>query len=77
VGLKLSFIGARLDATRRLVASRDAGREAAEPAAYENVAAFEKDLLLIRDYLVSAGASEACRTSFDPLFALVRANGFH
>jgi phosphoenolpyruvate carboxylase len=75
--LKLSFIGARLDATRRLVASRDAGREAAERAAYEDVATFERDLLLVRDYLVTAGASEACRTSFDPLFALVRANGFH
>lgn len=75
--LKLSFIGARLDATRRLVASRDAGREIAEPAAYPDVAAFEADLLLVRDYLASAGAAEACRTSFDPLFALVRANGFH
>ncbi|MFL5561872.1 MAG: phosphoenolpyruvate carboxylase [Gemmatimonadaceae bacterium] len=75
--LKLSFVAARLDATRRLVASRDAGREAPEPAAYEDVAAFERDLLLVRDYLIIAGASEACRTSFDPLFALVRANGFH
>jgi phosphoenolpyruvate carboxylase len=75
--LKLSFVAARLDATRRLVASRDAGRERPEPAAYENVAAFEKDLLLVRDYLLGAGASEACRTSFDPLLALVRASGFH
>ncbi len=75
--LKLSFVGARLDATRRLVASRDAGREAAEPAAYPDVAAFEADLRLARDYLIAAGATEACRTSFDPLFALVRAHGFH
>ena len=75
--LKLSFVAARLDATRRLVASRDAGREAAEPAAYANAAALEGDLSLVRDYLTTAGATEACRTTFDPLFALVRAHGFH
>ena len=75
--LKLSFVAARLDATRRLVASRDAGREASEPAAYADAAALERDLLLVRAYLIDAGASEACRTSFDPLLALVRAHGFH
>ena len=75
--LKLSFIEARLDATRRLVASRDAGRPRREPAAYPNAAAFEADLQLIRDALLKAGAEQACKTTFDPLLATVRAHGFH
>lgn len=75
--LKLSFMAARIDATRRLVAARDAGRAEREPAAYASVAAFEQDLLLVRDSLVVAGAVEACRTAFDPLLIGVRAHGFH
>ncbi|AHG91597.1 Phosphoenolpyruvate carboxylase [Gemmatirosa kalamazoonensis] len=75
--LKLTFMAARLDATRRRVASRDAGRPAHEPAAYDDVAAFERDLQLVRGYLLDAGAAEACRTAFDPLLARVRAYGFH
>ncbi|NUQ19532.1 MAG: phosphoenolpyruvate carboxylase, partial [Gemmatimonadaceae bacterium] len=75
--LKLSFMAARLDATRRLVASRDAGVPRAEPAAYPDVRAFESDLTLVREYLLQAGADEARRTVFDPMLALVRANGFH
>ena len=75
--LKLSFMAARIDATRRLVASRDAGRVQHEPAAYPDVAAFEGDLLLVRESLLAAGAVEACRTAFDPLLLAVRAHGFH
>jgi phosphoenolpyruvate carboxylase len=75
--LKLSFMSARIDATRRLVASRDAGRARQERAAYPDVAAFERDLLLVRDYLSSAGAVQACRTTLDPFIAGVRAHGFH
>ena len=75
--LKLSFMAGRIDATRRLVASRDAGRPEHEPAAYPDVAAFEADLLLVRDSLLAAGATEACRTAFDPLLVGVRAHGFH
>ncbi|HEX2781227.1 MAG TPA: phosphoenolpyruvate carboxylase, partial [Gemmatimonadaceae bacterium] len=75
--LKLSFMAGRLEATRRLVASRDAGVPRSEPAAYPDAGALERELLMVREYLVSAGASEACRTSFDPLLALVRAHGFH
>ena len=75
--LKLSFMAGRIDATRRLVAARDANRLEHEPSAYADVAAFEQDLLLVRECLLSAGASEACRTSFDPLLVLVRAHGFH
>jgi len=75
--LKLSFIAARVDATRRLVASRDAGRARKEPAAYPNVAAFEADLTLVRRSLLEAGAEQACRSTVDPLISAVRAHGFH
>jgi phosphoenolpyruvate carboxylase len=75
--LKLSFMSARIDATRRLVASRDAGRARKEPAAYPNVAAFEDDLQLVRKFLLRAGATQACRAVVDPLYAAVRAHGFH
>ena len=75
--LKLSFMAGRIDATRRLVAARDAGRPEHEPAAYPDVAAFEQDLLLVRESMLAAGAVEACRTAFDPLLISVRAHGFH
>ena len=75
--LKLSFMSARIAATRRLIASRDAGRAVEEPAAYVLADAFEADLLLIRAYLSGAGARNACRTVLDPLLASVRAHGFH
>jgi phosphoenolpyruvate carboxylase len=77
VRLKLTFIAARVDATRRRVAARDAGRPVAEPAAYPDAAALEHDLQLVRESLLAAGATEACRTVFDPFLALVRAHGFH
>ncbi len=75
--LKLSFMAGRIDANRRLVASRDAGRPGHDPSAYASVSEFEHDLLLVRDCLLSAGAVEACRTAFDPLLIGVRAHGFH
>ncbi|MDQ3998421.1 MAG: phosphoenolpyruvate carboxylase [Gemmatimonadota bacterium] len=75
--LKLSFIAARIDATRRMIASRDAGRPEQLPAAYANAAAFEADLQLVREYLLAAGAIDACNTVLDPLVAGVRAHGFH
>ncbi len=77
VRLKLSFMAARVAATRRLVASRDAGTPAAEPAAYPNADAFDDDLMIVRRALLSAGAMEATRTVLDPLIAVVRAHGFH
>jgi phosphoenolpyruvate carboxylase len=75
--LKLSFMAERIAATRRLVASRDAGRKKKEPAAYTDVESFEQDLLLVRKSLLRAGADQACRTTLDPLYAAVRAHGFH
>ncbi len=77
VRLKLTFMAARIAATRRVVASRDAGAPKVERAAYEDVGAFERDLALVREALLSAGAVEACRTVLDPMIAIVRAHGFH
>ncbi|MFN2399912.1 MAG: phosphoenolpyruvate carboxylase [Gemmatimonadaceae bacterium] len=75
--LKLSFMAARIEATRRLIASRDAGRVRQERASYPNALAFESDLLFVREYLLGAGAAQACRTTLDPLLASARAHGFH
>jgi phosphoenolpyruvate carboxylase len=75
--LKLSFMAARIEATRRLVASRDAGRARKETAAYPDVQTFVQDLMLVREYLMASGAEQACRTTLDPLYSAVRAHGFH
>ena len=75
--LKASFMAARLDATRKLVAARDAGLPAHDPAAYTDAVGFEGDVQLLRDGLLDAGAVQACRTTVDPLLASLRANGFH
>ena len=75
--LKLTLMAARVEATRRLTAARDAGRVADEPAAYADADQLEKDLLLVRDDLLRAGAAHACRATIDPLVALVRAHGIH
>src|SRR3954462_237227 len=70
-------MSARIDASRRLVASRDAGRPRKERAAYRDAAAFESDLELVRKSVLNAGAEQACRAMGDPLYAAVRAHGFH
>ena len=75
--LKLTFMAGRIAATRRLVASRDAGLPQHEPAAYTEAAVFERDLLLVRESVLAAGAVEACRTTVDPLLIGVRTHGFH
>jgi phosphoenolpyruvate carboxylase len=77
VRLKLSFMRGRVDATRRLTAARDAGKLVEEPAAYRDAAELEHDLLLVRENLVSAGATHACRTTVDPLLATLRAHGLY
>ncbi|MDB4914734.1 MAG: Phosphoenolpyruvate carboxylase [Gemmatimonadetes bacterium] len=77
IRFKLTFMAARIAATRRLVASRDAGAERAEPASYANVGEFESDLTLVRNALLKAGAVDALRTLVEPLIAVVNAHGFH
>jgi phosphoenolpyruvate carboxylase len=75
--LKLSFMVARIEATRRLTAARDAGKTATEPAAYTSVTQFEDDLNLVRDTLLKAGATHTTHVALDPLLASVKAHGFH
>jgi len=77
VRLKLTLMRARVDATRRLTASRDAGNQISEPAAYASAAALEQDLLLVRESLTAAGAARASHATIDPLLATVRAHGFY
>ena len=75
--LKLSLMVARVEAARRRTAARDAGKTTHEPAAYTSAAELERDLMLVRDSLAHAGAVHACRTTIDPLVAMVRAHGLH
>jgi len=77
VRLKLTLMRARVDATRRLTAARDAGNRTNEPAAYADSAALEHDLLLVRESLTTAGAARASHVAIDPLLATVRAHGFY
>jgi len=75
--LKLTLMLARVGATRRLTAARDAGKAADEPAAYTDSGELERDLLLVRESLVRAGATHTCRATVDPLLAVVRAHGLY
>ena len=77
VRLKLTLMRARVDATRRLTAARDAGSPTSEPAAYASAEALERDLLLVRESLTSAGAARAGHATIDPLLATVRAHGLY
>ena len=75
--LKLTFIEARIAATRNLIASRDAGRESAEPAAYASPGDLARDLELVSESLEMARADYSRRRLLDPLLASLRAHGFH
>ena len=75
--LKLTMMEARIEATRRLTASRDAGHVVEEPAAYAGSAQLEEDLRLVERALLDAGAVQSTRVMLDPLIAAVRAHGFH
>jgi len=75
--LKLTLIAGRLEATRARVASLDAGHPAEAPAAYLSPAAFEADLLVVREALLGAGAAFACEDHVDPLLRRARQFGFH
>ncbi|HVF39683.1 MAG TPA: phosphoenolpyruvate carboxylase, partial [Gemmatimonadaceae bacterium] len=75
--LKLTFMSARLQASRDAVAARDAGKDADSQQAYSDAADFERDLGLVRDTLMAAKADHARRLLLEPLIAAVRAHGFH
>src|SRR5688572_3121281 len=75
--LKLTYVAERVSRTRRLTAARDAGREEVDAAAYASAEELERDLTLVRDELLRAGARMACDAFVVPLLALVHAFGFH
>ncbi|HJQ19233.1 MAG TPA: phosphoenolpyruvate carboxylase [Gemmatimonadaceae bacterium] len=75
--LKLTFMAERVEATRRLTASRDAAREHDEPAAYGDVGQLVRDLDLVRASLEANGLDQARATYLDPVIAMVRTHGFH
>ena len=77
VRLKLPFVAERLEATRRQIAHRDAGRPDVEAAAYPHCDALIEDLELVATALDAGGATRARREALDPLLAAVRSHGFH
>ncbi len=70
--LKLSYIRARLEDTRRLFASRDDGRVEVFAAAYPKADDFLADLDLVSRELDAAGATETKRAHLEPLVRRVR-----
>lgn len=78
VRLKLTFIAAKLEATRKLVAARDAGdTDASDNAAYRNSGELLTDLDLINAALSAAKATIAQAKLIEPLIAMVRTHQFH
>ena len=77
VRLELSFIHARLLATARRVAARDAGQVPAEEPHYPDAAQLEADLHAVRHALEEAGAHHAVRRWLRPLQIEVATFGLH
>jgi phosphoenolpyruvate carboxylase len=74
VRLKLALMAARLDFDRNRILTGSPGKD---PRGYGEAAAFEKDLILIRDTLGFLHGDCSIRVLLDPLMASVRACGFH
>lgn len=78
IRLKLSFMRARLEATRAAIAARYAGREPVDLAAtYPDAAAFERDIRIVEAALAEAGATRSIRAHIRPLLRRLRIFGFH
>ncbi|HVS66135.1 MAG TPA: phosphoenolpyruvate carboxylase [Thermoanaerobaculia bacterium] len=77
VRLKLSFVDARLEATRARIAAADAGRAEEHPAAYSAVEELLADLDVVRGAVARAGADQVLLSLIDPLLARIRAHGFY
>ena len=75
--LKLSFIMGRLEATRREIASRDAGRPESLPGTYRGPEELIADLQLVHDVVQRSKAMHAARSLVTPLLAEVRMLGLH
>lgn len=74
--LKLSCMAARIEATRREIASRDAGHPEEVRGAYADAAHLEADLELVARCLDEADAVAVRRCLLDPVVTAVRAHGF-
>ncbi len=75
--LKLSFILGRLDATRKEIASRDAGRPESHAGTYRGPSELIADLQLVHDVVFKSKAMHAARSLVSPLLAEVRMLGLH
>ncbi len=75
--LKLSFIMGRLEATRREIASRDAGRPESLAGTYRGPDELIADLQLVHDVVKNSKAMHAARSLVTPLLAEVRMLGLH
>lgn len=74
--LHLSFVEARLDATRAAITAVDQRLADAKPGAYPNAQALLDDLELVRRVVIAAKAEQAAMHLVDPLLAQVRTLGF-
>ena len=74
--LKLTFVKARLGATRREVAARDAGRPEILPGSYKTSQEFVDDLELCQRVLETANAGLTQRFFLAPLIGQVKSLGF-
>lgn len=75
--LKLSFISARLEATRKEIASRDAKRAETVPGAYASPEELVADVELIYGTVKVAKAARAARALVKPLLDEIRMLGLH
>jgi phosphoenolpyruvate carboxylase len=75
--LKLTFMAGRIEALRREIASRDAGRPERILGAYTRPKELIADLLLVREALIASGADRAREAYIEPFIALVEVLGFH
>ncbi len=75
--LKLSFIVGRLEATRREIASRDAGKPENIAGAYRNPDDLTADVELVWSTVSKAKAARAARALIQPLLAEIKLLGLH
>lgn len=75
--LKLSFMMGRLEATRRAIASRDAGRPESLPGTYQGPSELIDDLQIVHDVVAKSKALHAARSLVAPFLAEVRMLGLH
>jgi phosphoenolpyruvate carboxylase len=75
--LKLTFIGGRIDALSREIASRDAGRPERVVGAYTKPEELRADLMLLREAVIASNADRAREALIEPFIALVEVLGFH